>query len=78
MSYYPQTCNRCGDPAESLRSSWFNPQMLCFNCRKEEANHPLYEHAKRVEHAKTQVGDYRFVGIGLPNDLAHKYTQPGP
>ena len=75
MSYYQLNCNRCGEPAKSLRSSWFNPQMLCLNCLKEEANHPLYEHAKRMEHIKTQVGDYRFVGIGLPEDLASKYNQ---
>ena len=76
MSYYKQTCNRCGSQAESLRCSWFNPQMLCYQCRQEEVSHPLYEHARRVEHVKTQVGDYRFVGIGLPDDLARKYSRP--
>lgn len=73
MKYQEQNCHRCGNKAAALRSSWFNTQMLCPTCSAEEACHPLYEHAKRMEFFKNQTGDYRFVGIGLPDDLQSKY-----
>ncbi len=73
MRYCKQICHRCGAETESLRASWFNIHMLCPDCRAEEAAHPLYEHARRMEFAKTQTGNYRFEGIGLPEDLQKKY-----
>ena len=73
MRYCKQICHRCGAEANSLRASWFNLHMLCQNCRTEEAAHPLYEQAKRVEFTKNQTGNYRFEGIGLPDDLQRKY-----
>ena len=73
MKYLKQFCNRCGREASTLRSSWFNTQMICTTCGTEEASHPLFEHARHMEFIKIQTGDYRFVGIGLPDDLQSKY-----
>ena len=72
-SNYKLFCHRCQEEARTLRSSWFNTQMLCPACCAEEASHPLYEHAQQAEFAKIQTGDYRFTGIGLPEDLQRKY-----
>ena len=73
VRYYIQICQRCEQEADSLRSSWFNTHMLCPDCRQTEAAHPLYEHAQRQAFVQAQTGNYRFTGIGLPEDLQEKY-----
>jgi hypothetical protein len=73
VSYYKQICHRCGEEAETLRSSWFNTDMLCLNCRQVEGNHPLYAYAQYAAFVKAQTGDYCFVGIGLPQELQRNY-----
>jgi hypothetical protein len=73
VNYYKQICQRCGEEADSLRSSWFNTQMLCPGCRQAEATHPLYEYAQQAAFVKAQTGDFRFTGIGLPQDLQRHY-----
>lgn len=75
VTYYIQICHRCGQEAESLRSSWFNTEMLCPHCNETEAAHPLYEFARREAFVRAQTGNYRFTGIGLPEDLQEKYRK---
>jgi hypothetical protein len=76
VNYYIQTCQRCGQEADSLRSSWFNTHMLCPECCQAEATHPLYAYARQEAFAKAQAGDYHFTGIGLPQDLQYHPRTP--
>lgn len=73
VTYYKQICQRCGEDAETLRSSWFNTDMLCPDCRQAEALHPLYAYAQQEAFIKAQTGNYCFTGIGLPQDLQRQY-----
>lgn len=73
VRFYQPICHRCKQEAESLRGSWFNTDMLCADCLQAEAAHPLYDHARHQAFVKVQTGNYRFTGIGLPEDLQEKY-----
>lgn len=62
-------CDRCGETISAFCTSYFNTDTICLACQAIEAAHPLYEHAKAVECAAVERGDYNFPGIGLPDDL---------
>lgn len=66
-------CDRCNKETNSFRMSFFNEDMLCGECLKEESNHPMYKKAKEVEMEHVLQGDYNYKGIGLPDDLVQKH-----
>jgi hypothetical protein len=55
--------------------SWFNTEMICAPCQVEEAQHPQYAEAKRIENEEVRKGNTKFPGIGLPDDLKLKYQK---
>lgn len=64
-------CERCHHPlnGQSVKMSFFNTDMCCPDCLKQEATHPAYAQAKQAEHDAVCRGDYNFPGIGKPSDL---------
>ncbi|MGF7535365.1 hypothetical protein AAGG74_17075 [Bacillus mexicanus] len=36
-------CERCKKGAITFRKSWFNNEMICYQCQEEELKHPLKE-----------------------------------
>lgn len=60
------TCDRCRKPTNVTSTSWFNTQTLCTSCQDEEAAHPDYAYAKKVENDAVRNGNYNFPGIGWP------------
>lgn len=78
-----QSCDRCKKEAPIAIMSYFNIEMLCKACVKEERQHPDYAKAVLAEHDEVVKGNYNFPGVGLPKDLVGghvmsngiKYTQ---
>lgn len=66
-------CDRCKKETNSFRMSFFNQDMLCPECLKEESEHPMYKAAKDEERQQVLNGNYNYEGVGLPEDLAKKY-----
>ena len=58
-------CQRCFRESSGHTMSWFNEQLICFNCSDEEENHPNYKKAKEVELQEVLKGNYNFEGIGF-------------
>lgn len=48
---------------------FFNTDMICLDCEKEEKAHPKYTQAREAESAAIANGDYNFQGIGKPISL---------
>lgn len=67
-------CERCGKEMNVHTVSWFNKQVICLDCDKEELKHPQIKYAKAVENQHIKTGDYEFKGVGLPKDLQQKYN----
>lgn len=42
-------CARCYKVTNVTTMSWFNTQMICSNCRKQEENDPRIKQAKEME-----------------------------
>lgn len=59
-------CDRCSNPTNSTKVSWFNTETLCVDCQRQEEAHPDYRYAKDVEHAAVVKGNFNFPGIGWP------------
>ena len=49
--------------------SFFNTEMICMSCLKEEKAHSRYAEAKEIENQAVRNGNYNFAGIGKPSDL---------
>ena len=65
-------CQRCGSVTQGqycLIMSYFNTQMICEACEREEQAHPNYPRARRAELFAIKAGNYNFKGIGLPESL---------
>lgn len=67
-------CERCGNDTLCHTVSWFNKQVICLDCDKEELSHPDIKKAKDIENQHCKNGNYNFEGIGLPKDLQLKYN----
>lgn len=63
------TCERCYKDTISFTGSYFDMEMVCFNCAEKERAHPDYARAVARESEAVRQGDFNFPGIGLPNDL---------
>ena len=57
-------CARCFKRTNTTRMSWFNTQMICVSCQKNEEKDPRYKQAKEAELRALQAGDRNYKGIG--------------
>ena len=65
-------CDRCNRKTNSTKGSYFNTEMICSICEKEEKAHPDYQRAVQVEQEHVMSGNLNFEGIGLPEELKKK------
>jgi len=57
------TCQRCHKVSSCHSMSWFNTQLICPDCGKQEAKDPNIQAAKQAELKEVQQGNYNFQGI---------------
>lgn len=43
--------------------SWFNLDIICHDCAKEEKEHPLYQYAREKELEEARKGNTNYPGI---------------
>jgi hypothetical protein len=65
----PTHCERCSGPTTGIMMSMFNNQMLCYDCRDKERQHPTYNIACLAERTACANGNFNYTGIGLPVEL---------
>ena len=63
-------CERCKRETTHLKMSFFNTDICCITCIKEEREHPNYAEAKNIEIEECKKGNMNFEGIGLPSDFS--------
>lgn len=68
----PSQCDRCGEETIFTTGSYFDESIVCLRCTQIEREHPDFHRARDTEVAQVQAGNYKFPGIGLPDDLAEK------
>lgn len=62
-------CPRCGGSMQMYSMSYFNRDVICIDCKKEEAGAPNYQAARKADEEALTRGEYNFPGIGLaPED----------
>jgi hypothetical protein len=66
---FPTKCARCGNKLRSSIRSKFNQEIICFECKRKEERHPRYAEACEAEERACKRGDFKFPGIGKPEDL---------
>jgi hypothetical protein len=65
-------CDRCGESSIAYICSYFNVEMLCFDCKNEEKGAPNYQKAYDAETEAVRNRNFNFPGIGLaPEDQTH-------
>jgi len=67
-------CQRCGKRVGAYTMSFFNTELICFDCVARERAHPQYAAAHAAELAAVERGDFNFPGTGCPNDLYQNYS----
>lgn len=60
LEHYPLHCQRCGEPLTVSSTSFFNSDVCCMACLKDEKEAPGYVQAKAAEEAAVRGGDYNF------------------
>jgi len=58
-------CERCGKETLRCIMSFFNTQLICFDCYEEERKRPDFDKAVERENEEIKKGNYSFEGIGL-------------
>ncbi len=58
-------CPRCSEVLRSYSTSFFDTEVICSTCKREERHFPGYAAAVEAENAATHKGNYNFPGIGL-------------
>lgn len=66
---FEQTCDRCGKQTDITLCSQFNTEGLCMQCKKDEEQHPQFQHALKAEHDQILDGNRNYKGVGLPSNL---------
>ena len=56
-------CERFYKETSVTIMSYFNTQIICLGCEKEEQQDPRYAEAKRAENEAVRQGDYNFRGV---------------
>ena len=57
-------CDRCKKETTITTGSYFNTQMICLDCEKEEEASSRYKEARGRENEEVRRGNYNFEGIG--------------
>lgn len=71
------SCERCGNkrcggkPPIARSMSMFNNEMICLKCDEIERAHPKFKEARDTELEELHKKNFRFPGIGLPDDLKY-------
>ena len=71
-------CERCKEKNPVVTTmSWFNTQIICLGCSKEELKHPDFNYARELESAEVRKGNYSYKGVGWPGSQGRvqKVTQ---
>lgn len=64
------TCNRCNRESKMLWESVFDYNILiCVDCKEKESKHPMYFEAIQALDKAEKNSDFKFTGIGSPEDL---------
>lgn len=58
-------CHRCHKEVGGYTMSWFNTELICFDCSDKEKQTPKYKEAREAEAEAVRNGEYNFPGIGL-------------
>jgi len=58
-------CERCENETIKCIMSFFNAQLICFECFEKEKKRPDFEIARERENEEFKKGNYDFEGIGL-------------
>ena len=56
-------CKRCKKETKVHTMSWFNKDIICPDCSREEKRHPLYNMAKEREQEEVRKGNYDYPGL---------------
>lgn len=64
MSLDNGRCDRCYKETGMLTGSYFDTDMICLACDKEERASPRFQEAQRAENEAVRQGDFNFKGIG--------------
>jgi hypothetical protein len=64
MSLQNGRCDRCGAETGFLTGSYFNTDMVCLACDREERASDRFAEAQRAENEAVRQGDFNFRGIG--------------
>jgi hypothetical protein len=56
-------CQRCYKETNGHTMSFLNTQLICFDCSKEEKNHPRYKEAKEAELRQVRAGNMNYKGL---------------
>jgi hypothetical protein len=62
-------CKRCNKTANPHIMSMFSEDIICMSCKDIEMKHPKYKEALEADITNIKSGNYRFAGIGNPDDL---------
>ena len=62
-------CRRCGHERTGAVSSMFDGELICNACNQREKEHPKYNSAINALKNAVNNGNYRYCGVGLPEDL---------
>lgn len=62
-------CERCLKPANPHIMSMFSEELICMKCKALEIKHPKYQEALKADIEKIKGGNFKFPGIGKPDDL---------
>jgi len=60
-----EICVRCGTPLRAYSVSYFNTDVICFQCKIEEQQFPGFAAADAAEATAVRAGNINFAGIGL-------------
>jgi len=66
-------CKRCGQERTGAVSSMFDGEIICRDCHNREKSHPKYQLAFHSVKEAVNRGNYRYGGIGLPEDLQREH-----
>ena len=56
-------CQRCGKETSGFTMSWFNTDLVCFDCKDKETKDPNYKAAREAEERAVRNGNLNFPGI---------------
>lgn len=64
MRHWKGYCHRCRKKSAGYIMSWFNRDLICFECSEKEKEREDYKYAREAEEEAVRKGDLNFPGIG--------------